>query len=80
MKYFFHERWMPSQHAFDACDFSAAHELASTTQGGVAAEDVDRLGYANVYEHHVDKAGVVYFACQVSDHCDKGQKIAVTVS
>lgn len=77
----FHNLWeMPSKVAFDACDFSDARELASTTHGGVAAADVDRLGYANVYEAAMDTAGTAYFACQVSDHCQKGQKIAVTVS
>ena len=54
---------MPSARAFDACDFSAATELAGTSYGGVAAADVGRLGYANVYEAQLDTAGTVYFAC-----------------
>ena len=42
--------------------------------------DVDRLGYANVYAHAAGRADtVLYFACQISDHCDKGQKISVRV-
>ena len=76
-----HNVWrMPSAEAFEACDFSAATELAGVAYGGVAAADVARLGYANVYEAHLDAAGTVYFACQVGDHCAKGQKIAVAVS
>lgn len=76
-----HNVWrMPSKQAFEACDFSGARELASTTHGGVAPADVDRLGYANVYEASMNTASTTYFACQVSDHCQKGQKIAVAVS
>ena len=76
-----HNVWlMPTQEAFDSCDFSAARELASTSHGGVASADVDRLGYANVYAHAAGRADtVLYFACQISDHCDKGQKISVRV-
>ena len=76
-----HNVWlMPSQEAFEACDFSSgARELASATQGGVAAADVDRLGYANVFEILASTTDTLYFACQVSDHCQKGQKIAVVV-
>ena len=75
-----HNVWrMPSARAFDACDFSAATELAGTSYGGVAAADVGRLGYANVYEAHLHTAGTVYFACQVGAHCTSGQKIAVAV-
>ena len=62
------------------CDFSGARELAGVAQGGVAAAAVERLGYSNVYEMRVVAAGTLYFACQVSDHCEKGQKIAVVVS
>ena len=75
-----HNVWrMPSAEAFDACDFSAAFELFSATHGGVAEADVARLGYANVYEAQLDTAGTMYFACEVGDHCAKGQKIAVSV-
>ena len=78
-----HNVWlMPSQAAWDACDFSAAQELAATDHGGVAPADADRLGYANEYHFRARyEYGThqYYFACQVSDHCVKGQKIAVTV-
>ena len=57
-----------------------AHTPSSgTSYGGVAAADVGRLGYANVYEAQLDTAGTVYFACQVGAHCTSGQKIAVAV-
>ena len=75
-----HNVWqLPSQRAFDACDFSEGRELAGVAYGGVAAADVERLGYANVFEARSVEAGTMYFACQVSDHCRKGQKVVVTV-
>ena len=57
---------MPSETAFDACDFSQAVELASTTQRS--------------YTYKATASGTFYFACQISGHCNLGQKLSLTVT
>ena len=64
---------MPSQEAYESCDFSAATELASDSYGGGEGS------FPNVYEAVTTATGTLYFACQISGHCAAGQKIAVTV-
>ena len=64
---------MASKAAYDGCDFAGATELASTSLGGGSG------GTPNLYEAVVTAAGMFYFACQVSGHCDMGQKVAITV-
>merc|ERR1712146_683053 len=59
--------------AYDDCDFSNAIELASTSYGGGVDDD-------NLYEVALTEVGTYYFACEVSVHCNYGQKITVTVS
>ena len=57
---------MPSKAAYDACDFSEAAELASTTQSS--------------YTYKATEARTIYFACEISDHCNSGQKLTLTVT
>ena len=65
---------MASEDAYDSCDFTGATELVSTSLG--SGSDVTP---PNLYEAVVTAAGMFYFACQVSGHCDMGQKVAITV-
>ena len=64
---------MPSQEAYESCDFSAATELASVSYGGGEGD------IPNKYEAVTTATGTLYFACQIASHCAQGQKIAVTV-
>ena len=64
---------MPSQEAYESCDFSAATELASVSYGGGEGD------IPNKYEAVTTATGTLYFACQISEHCAADQKIAVTV-
>ena len=64
---------MPSQEAYESCDFSAATELASDSYGGGEGSN------PNKYEAVTTATGTLYFACQISEHCAADQKIAVTV-
>ena len=65
---------MPSQEAYDSCDFAAATELASATQSGGEGSS------PNKYEAVTTATGTLYFACQIPGHCAGKQKIAVTVT
>ena len=65
---------MPSQEAYESCDFSAATELASDSYGGGEGS------FPNVYEAVTTATGTLYFACQIPGHCAGKQKIAVTVT
>jgi len=65
---------MPSEAAYEACDFSNATELASTSHGGGSGE------MPNLYETIVTAAGKLYVACQVGNHCGTGQKVAISVT
>merc|ERR1712166_261324 len=53
---------MASVAAFNACDFTGASDLGSTSAVSFA----------------LTGAGPWYFACQVGQHCQNGQKLAVT--
>ena len=66
-----HNVWlMPSEAAYEACDFSGATELA----GAWLNE-----GSTNLFEVELTEAGTFWFACEVGSHCTYNQKIAVTV-
>lgn len=65
---------MPSQEAYESCDFSAATELANATYGGGEGS------IPNKYEAVTTATGTLYFACQIPGHCAGKQKIAVTVT
>ena len=56
----------PDKSAFDACDFTKAIELASTSG----------------YTYKASAAGTFYFACSLSKgfHCTVGIKLALTVT
>merc|ERR1711865_352972 len=55
---------MASETAFTNCDFTGATDLGSTSPVS--------------YELAAGQAGPWYFACQVGQHCQNGQKLAVT--
>ena len=76
-----HNLWlMDSQAAYDACDFSGATELASTTHGGATnQQDID-FGHENLYEATVAGEGTLRFACQVGSHCLNLQRVVVHVT
>ena len=75
-----HNLWlMGSQAEYDACDFTGATELASTTHGGAVGQD-KADGLSNLYEATVAREGTLRFACQVGSHCDEGQKVVVHVT
>ena len=75
-----HNLWlMDSQEAYDACDFSGATELASTTYGGAVGQD-KADGLSNLYEAKVTREGTLRFACQVSSHCLGRQRVVVHVT
>jgi len=75
-----HNLWlMDSQEAYDACDFSGATELASTTYGGAVGQDKTD-GLSNLYEAKVTSDGTLRFACEVGTHCLNGQKVVVNVA
>ena len=75
-----HNLWlMDSQEAYDACDFSGATELASTTYGGAVGQDKTD-GLSNLYEAKVTSDGTLRFACEVGTHCLNGQKVVVHVT
>ena len=58
---------MPNKAAYDACDFSQATELASTS--------------VNEFTYKASGAGTFYFGCQVAGHCAyANQKLALTVT
>ena len=59
---------------YDTCDFSGATELASTSHGGGSGST------PNQYEAVVSSAGTLYIACEVSGHCDAGQKVTITAA
>merc|ERR1712054_13137 len=63
---------MPTQAAFDGCDFTGATELGSTSQGGGAG------ALPNQYSYKCASEGDVYIACQVGSHCSSGQKVKIT--
>ena len=65
---------MPSQEAYESCDFSDATELASDSYGGGEGS------FPNVYEAVTTATGTLYFACEKPGHCEARQKIAVTVT
>ena len=61
-----HDVWlMADQAAYDSCSFTGATEIHSTS---VKTGDVAGLGETK------------YYACSVVDHCNEGQKIAITWS
>ena len=64
---------------YDACDFTGATELASTTHGGAVGQDKAN-GLSNLYEATVTREGTLWFACQVGSHCLSGQKVVVHVT
>jgi hypothetical protein len=75
-----HNLWqMPSQSAYDSCDFSGANELAKKNHGGGTSGQE-----ANLYEMTATTAGTLWFACEVRppdhSHCNSGQKVAITVT
>merc|ERR1711865_904704 len=55
---------MASETAYTNCDFTGATDLGSTSPVS--------------YELASGQAGPWYFACQVGQHCQNGQKLAVT--
>merc|ERR1712153_137395 len=55
---------MASETAYTNCDFTGATDLGSTSPVS--------------YELAAGQAGPWYFACQVAQHCQNGQKLAVT--
>ena len=66
---------MASETAYNACDFTGATELASASHGGGSGSMTP-----NKYEAVVSTAGTLYIACQVSGHCDQGQKVTITAA
>ena len=70
---------MGSQAEYDACDFTGATELASTTHGGAVGQD-KADGLSNLYEAKVTSDGTLRFACEVGTHCLNGQKVVVNVA
>ena len=71
----YHNVWLlPSQTAFDSCDFSGATELASTSAGGGEGD------VTNLYEAIATESGTLYVACEISGHCQSDQKIEITVT
>jgi hypothetical protein len=73
-----HNVWlMPTEKAFNDCDFSAAVELASQTYGGGQPPI-----WPNDYQAVATTAGDLLIACQavMGSHCGRGQKIRVTVT
>ena len=72
-----HNVWlMPTEEAYDACDFSSATELASSTHGGGQPPL-----WPNLFEAVANETGELLFACEAVfySHCGRGQKIRVTV-
>ena len=63
-----HNVWLlADKAAYDACDFSQAKELASTS--------------VNEYTDTASVVGMVYFACKVTGHCKfTTQKLALIVT
>merc|ERR1719321_1892887 len=65
-----HDVWrFPDQAAFDACEFSAAEQLASNEQ--------------NPFTYTASTASTFYFGCNLGDdgtHCNSPQKLALTVN
>merc|ERR1711865_1099409 len=55
---------MPSEAAFDGCDFSGA----------------TNLGASSPVTQALSGSGPWYFACRVGSHCSSGQKLAATAS
>ena len=55
---------MPSAADFNSCNFGGATLLATS----------------GPYVHTFTSEGTFYFACQVSGHCDAGQKVTVNVA
>ena len=73
-----HNVWlMPTEQAFNDCDFSAAVELASQTYGGGQPPI-----WPNDYQAVATTAGDLLIACEavMASHCGRGQKIRVTVT
>ena len=71
-----HNLWqMPSQSAYDSCDFSGANELAGKNHGGGTSGQE-----ANLYQMMTITEGTLWFACEVPSHCNSGQKVAITVT
>merc|ERR1712087_380372 len=71
-----HNVWlMPTQDAFNRCDFSKATELAAADYGGSQDEK-----NPNLYEAVALSTGTLYISCQVSGHCSVGQKITIFVT
>ena len=73
-----HNVWLlPTEEAFNACDFSSATELASQTYGGGQPPD-----WPNDYQAVATTAGDLLIACQavMASHCGRGQKIRLTVT
>ena len=73
-----HNVWlMPTEQAFNDCDFSAAVELASQIYGGGQPPI-----WPNDYKAVATTAGDLLIACEavMASHCGRGQKIRVTVT
>ena len=65
---------MESAAKYESCDFTEATELASKSHGGGSGST------PNMYEAVVSSAGTLYIACEVSGHCDAGQKVTITAA
>jgi hypothetical protein len=62
---------LASQAHYDSCDFSDAVSLVAPTSGSGTQS----------YSYHCETPGEeVYFACSVGNHCNMGQKVALTTS
>ena len=80
-----HNVWlMPTEAAYDACDFNAATELANSGIGGGQRYPIppERFGWPNQFSAVATEVGTLLFACDAvfRSHCGRGQKIRVTVS
>merc|ERR1711907_600724 len=62
---------IPTKAGYDACDFSGATELGSTSQGGGTG------ALPNVYNYQCSSPGQAYIACEVGAHCAAGQKVTI---
>ena len=62
-----HNVWLlPNKAAYDACDFSQARELASSS--------------VHEYTYTASAPGIFYFACEITQHCIVNHKMALTVT
>merc|ERR1711907_853171 len=68
----FHNVWqVKGKEAYDACSFTGASSLASTSLGGGDGD------LSNKYSYKCRARGNVYIACQVGAHCSNGQKVTI---